>query len=290
MRLSVWLGAFSIALAAGAASAQKPDGVVQVEATPVTISGDVVRYEPGRVIVIRGQDGRDVPYTLSPRITVPDVQVGQKVTLYTERSANGSPTTVSRVVTTSVSSGGNVKAVTDETRTTASGRVTKTHSTTINGEVVRYEPGQRIVVREPSRKVVTYTLAPDVSVPADIQVGRKVTLYTESVADGSTMRVRRVTTNSVTAEGRAKNSTEETRTDASGATTTTTTTHVSGRVDAYTAGKSITVLGSDGSRATYLITPDSTVPQNLGIGRNIILVVPANPRERVVRTIMVSEP
>jgi hypothetical protein len=288
MRLSVWLGALSIALT-GAASAQTSTGVVQAEATRVTISGDVVRYEPGRVIVIRGQDGRDVAYTLSPRITVPDVRVGQKVTLYTERSANGSPTTVSRIVTTSVSSGGNVKAVTDETRTTATGRVTTTHSTTINGEVVRYEPGQRIVVREPSRKVVTYTLAPDVSVPADIQVGRKVTLYTEPVADGSTMRVRRVTTTSVTPEGRSKRSTEETRTDASGATTTTTTTRVSGRVDAYTAGQSITVLGSDGSRTTYAITSASSVPERLVTGKNITLVVP-NPGERVVRTITVHEP
>lgn len=288
MRLSVLSGALAIALV-GVASAQTYNQAAQVETRTVTISGDVVRYEPGRVIVVRGQDGKEVTYTLSPSITVPaDVQVGKKVTLYTERGADGTPTTVSRVVTTSVTPEGNVKATTDETRKTASGEVTKTRSTTITGEVVKYEPGQTIVVREPSSKVVTYTLAPDVSVPPDIQVGRKVTLYAEPSADGGATLVKRVTTTSVTPEGRTRSTTEETRTNASGSTTTTTTTTVSGKVDAYTAGKSITVLRSDGSRVTYGITSLSSVPEGLVIGKTIV-IVPVNPREQVVRTITVRE-
>jgi len=288
MRISVSLGALSIALAS-VASAPTHGAAAQVE-TVTTISGDVVRYEPGRVIVVRGSDGREVAYTLSPRIALPaQVKVGQRVTLHTERSADGSPTTVSRIVTTSVTPQGNVQTTTDETRTTAAGATTKSRITTISGEVMQYEPGRTIVVREPGREVVTYTLAPDASVPADIQVGKTVTLYAEPEADGSTSTVRRVLTTSVTPEGGTKSTTEETRTSASGSTTTTTTTSIAGTVEAYTAGKSITLLRSDGSRVTYTITPQSNVPQSVLIGKPIT-IVPVDPREYVVRTITVREP
>jgi hypothetical protein len=283
------LGALSIALV-GAVSAQTSDQAAQVDTKTVTISGDIIRYQPGQVIVIRDKDGKEVAYTLTSSIAVPgDLQVGQKVTLHTERGVDGSPTTVSRIVTTSVNSQGNVKSTTDETRTTASGEVTKTRVTTTSGEVVKYEPGRAIVVREPSRGVVTYTLGPDVSVPADIQVGKQVTLITEPGAEGGATTVRRVTTTSVTPEGRTKSTTEETRTDPAGSTTTTTTTNISGRVEAYTAGKSITVLRSDGSRLNYSITSLSSVPEDLVIGKTIT-IVPVNPREQVVQTITIREP
>lgn len=283
----VLLGALSTTLM-GVASAQVHEAA-QVETKTVIISGDVVRYEPGRAIVIRGGDGKEVTYTLPPSITVPaEVQVGRKVTLHTERGADGSSTLVSRIVTTSVTPSGRVKDTTDETRKSESGAVTQTRTTTITGDVVKYEPGQTIVVRDPSRKLVTYTLAPDVIVPADIQVGKKVTLYTEPGADGTATLVRRVTTTSVTPEGRTKSTTQETRTDAGGATTTTTTTTISGRVEAYTAGKSITVLRSDGSRVTYGITSLSSVPAGLVVGKTIT-IVPVNPREPVVQTITVRE-
>jgi len=288
MRL-VMLGALSIALV-GAVSAQTSDQAAPVDTKTVTISGDIVRYQPGQVIVIRDKDGKEVAYTLTSSIAVPgDLQVGQKVTLHTERGVDGSPTTVSRIVTTSVNSQGNVKSTTDETRTTASGEVTKTRVTTTSGEVVKYEPGPAIVVREPSRGVVTYTLGPDVSVPADIQVGKQVTLITEPGAEGGATTVRRVTTTSVTPEGRTKSTTEETRTDPAGSTTTTTTINISGRVEAYTAGKSITVLRSDGSRVNYSITSLSSVPEDLVIGKTIT-IVPVNPREQVVQTITIREP
>lgn len=278
MRSWVLSGAFLIVFA-GVVSAQSYNEAAQVDAKTVTISGDVVRYEPGQIIVIRGQDNKEVTYRLSPSIVVPaDVQAGTKVTLHTERAADGSATTVSRIVTTSITSTGQVKATTDETRKTASGDVTRTRTTTITGEVVRYEPGQTIVVRGPRSEVVTYTLAPGASVPADVQVGRKVTLHTEQGADGSATLVRRVMTTSVTPEGRTKSTTQETRTDESGATSTTTTTTTSGRVEAYTAGKSITVLRSDGSRVTYGITSQSSVPEGVVIGKTIT-IVPVDPRE-----------
>lgn len=290
MKSSVLLGALSIAFA-GAGSAQTSSEAARVDTKTVTISGDIVRYQPGQVIVIRDKDGKEVAYTLTSSIAVPgDLQVGQKVTLHTERGFDGSPTTVSRIVTTSVNPQGEVKSTTDETRTTASGEVTKTRTTTTSGEVVKYEPGRVIVVREPSRGVVTYTLGPDVSVPADIQVGKQVTLITEPGAEGGATTVRRVTTTSVTPEGRTESTTEETRTDPAGSTTTTTTTttNISGRVEAYTAGKSITVLRSDGSRVNYSITSQSSVPEALVIGKTIT-IVPVNPREQVVQTITIRE-
>jgi hypothetical protein len=271
---------------AGWASAQAPP----VETSTLTITGDVVRYEPGRVIVVRGEDGKEVSYALAPSIAVPrDVQVGQKVRVYTERNAKGSPTSVLRIVTTSLTAAGQVKVTTDETRRPASGRATRTSTTTISGEVVKYEPGRTIVVREPGHKVATYTLAADASVPADIRLGENVTLLTEPVADGRSRLVRRVTTTSITPAGRTQSTTEETRTDRSGVTTTTTTTNLAGRVEAYTAGKTITVLRSDGSRATYSINSASSVPGEVEIGKTIT-IIPVDPREYVVQTITIRQP
>ena len=84
----------------------------------------------------------------------------------------------------------------DGTATTS----TKTTTTTVSGEVVRYEPGRTIVIRDPSSRMVTYTLDGGLTVPADVQVGRKVTIYS-SPADGS-VRVQRFTTvTSATAGG-----------------------------------------------------------------------------------------
>ena len=37
---------------------------------------------------------------------------------------------------------------------------------TITGEVVKYEPGQTIVLRQPDKRVVTYTLSPGAILPA----------------------------------------------------------------------------------------------------------------------------
>src|SRR6476646_8194512 len=56
---------------------------------------------------------------------------------------------------------------------------------TITGEVVRYEPGRTIVIRQPDRPEVTYTIGHDVTVPQDVQVGRRVTISTEPASDGS---------------------------------------------------------------------------------------------------------
>ena len=153
----------------------------------------------------------------------------------------------------------------------------------ITGEVVRYEPGQVIVVRS-DKGEVSYTLAPSLTVPSDVQVGRTVSLTTEPGENGAVL-VKRVTTTSVTPHGRVKTTTEETRTHPSGETTTTTTTTISGTVQAYEAGKSVTVTRADGSQVTYMINDASQLPTDLAIGRHIVIYPAAGSEPMVSRII-----
>ena len=164
----------------------------------------------------------------------------------------------------------------------------ETKVVTVNGAVIRYEPGQVIVIRGKDNTEKRYTLSPTVTVPKDIQIGQQATVYLEPSAEGGSTLVRRVTTASVTPTGQTRSTVEETRTEPSGASSTTTTTTTSGKVEAYTVGKSITVLKSDGSRVTYIINPRSTVPANVVVGKTIA-IVPVNPSERVVQTITIRE-
>jgi hypothetical protein len=158
---------------------------------------------------------------------------------------------------------------------------------TVDGEVVRYEPGQVIVIRGVDNKEVTYTLSPTVVVPAEVKVGRRVMLYTEPGKDGGTQLVSRVTTTSVTSEGAVKRTTEETRTLPSGATTRTTTTDISGTVAAYEAGKTLTITRLDGSKVTYMLNEKSSVPADLVIGKtvSILPLATTGPGEPVAQTI-----
>ncbi len=256
----------------------------------IMVDGEVIRYDPGRVIVIRGADNREVLYNLNSGLVVPaDVSVGRRVTLYTEAAADGGTQLVKRVTTVTMGPDGNVRRTTEDVRNLPSGETTRT----VVGDVIRYEPGRVIVVRGTDDREVSYNLNANVTVPADVQVGRRVTLYTEPGRDGGTQLVSRVTTTSITPEGNVERTTEDTRTTPYGATTTTSTTRVSGRVDAYVPGKTLTITRADGTRATYVITGTSTVPSDLALGKTIAIVpvttVNANG-ELVVRTISYVKP
>ena len=158
---------------------------------------------------------------------------------------------------------------------------------TVDGEVVRYEPGRTIVVRGADNKEVIYTLSPTIPVPADVKTGRRVTLYTEPGKDGRTQLVSRVTTTSVTSEGDIKRTTEDTRHLPSGATTRTTTTTITGKVEVYETGKTLTLTQADGSKVTYVINEKSKVPRDLVIGKtvSILPLATAGPGAPVVQTI-----
>lgn len=282
------LSAVGAALLAGSAAVTIAQTQTYSESTttkPIIITGEVVRYEPGQVIVLRSADKGEVSYTLMPSLTVPaDVQVGRTVSLHTEPGAGGA-TVVKRITTTSITPGGNVKQTTEETRTTPSGETTTTRTTQITGEVVRFEPGKMIVLRLPDAKEMTYTFAPGVTVPTGVEVGRKVTLYTEPGSGGSVL-VRRVVTTSVTPEGNVQRTTEETRTSPSGATTTTTTTSITGTVKAYEAGKSITIMRPDGTQVTYVINEQSQLPAGIAIGRRVIVYPSISGSDTLVQRVV----
>jgi hypothetical protein len=164
----------------------------RTEIKPVIINGEVVRYEPGRVIVIRSRDKGEVSYTLMPSLTVPsDVQVGRTVTLYTEPGEDGA-TLVKRVTTTSVTPSGNVKRTTEETRTTPSGESTTETTTTVSGTVQAFEPSKSITITRADGTQVTYMINDESQLPTGIAVGRRVTIYPSTVTSGSDPMVRRV--------------------------------------------------------------------------------------------------
>jgi hypothetical protein len=154
----------------------------------------------------------------------------------------------------------------------------------IVGEVVRYEPGQIIVVKDANNQEVIYKLSPKVTIPADVQVGRRVTLYTEAGADGTSL-VSRVVTTSLTPDGNVQKTTEETRRSPSGVTTKTTTTNITGKVEVFTPGKTLTIQRSDGSRVTYIINEQSQLPADLVVGKSVTIVPMPGSTERVAKIV-----
>ncbi len=148
----------------------------------------------------------------------------------------------------------------------------ETKYVTVEGEVVRYQAGQVIVIRGTDNKETTYTLSPSIVLPAEVQVGRRVTLFTEPGRDGRTQLVSRVTTTSVNSEGDVKRTTEDTRHLPSGATTRTTTTTITGKVEVYEAGKTLTLTQADGSKVTYVLDEKSRVPADLVIGKTVSIL------------------
>jgi len=233
-------------------------------ATADHLKGVLIRLEPGKVMVVRGPDMKEITYTLSPDVTVPsDVVVGQAVEIDTTQGT-GDTWVVTRVTTTTLPDG-SMQRTTERTTTTPAGD----KYTTVTGEVVKFEPGRTIVLRDLNRKEVTFTLSPGIVVPEDVRIGRKVTLFTEA-GDGGATLVKRVTTTSLTPEGNVKRTTDETRTTPSGSMTTRTTT-INGVVQAFEAGKSITLTRPDGTTVTYVINDTSQLPADLAVGKKVVI-------------------
>src|SRR5262249_46446281 len=65
------------------------------------------------------------------------------------------------------------------TQVTDDGVARTTTTTTVEGKVVRYEPGKTIVVLGSDNKQMTYTLATDVNAASDVQIGKEVSLSME---------------------------------------------------------------------------------------------------------------
>jgi hypothetical protein len=157
------------------------------------------------------------------------------------------------------------------------------------GDIVRYEPGHVIVVRDSSNNEVTYNLTPSLTIPTGIEVGRRVTLYTMRGDDGSST-VTKITT-SVTPEGNVARTVERTHTNAAGETSTSTSTNIVGTVQAYEPGHSLTLVRPDGSHVTYMVNAQTHIPEGLAVGRTIMLTPAAigDTGDRIADTITYTE-
>ena len=189
----------------------------------VTTSGEIVRYDAGKTIgaddkvllkqvtisrdlgktiVIRQSDDRVVTYALAPAITVsPEVQVGRRVTIFAEPAADGI-VRVTRITTIGPEATPAVVPPPTAPYTRETEKTAQTRTVTVTGDVVRYEAGRTIVVRSPDGREVTYSIAPDVSAPAEVTAGRRVSIVTEPSAAGPVL-VTRITTDSIAPDGQA---------------------------------------------------------------------------------------
>jgi hypothetical protein len=202
-------GSFALVSAAGAqepSSSQDPAATTATTQTTkiTTVEGKVVRYEPGKTIVVLGPDSREVTYTLSPTVVVPaDVQIGRVVTLSTEPSASG-PVTVTRITTRSVASDGSMKTETETRAQSATGEQTMTKSTTqsgvtsMTGTVSAYEPGRSVTFLLPDKSTVVYTVDTNSQLPSDLAVGKTYVVETTRTTSSGPLVVKRITTTTTT--------------------------------------------------------------------------------------------
>jgi hypothetical protein len=119
-------------------------------------------------------------------------------------------------------------------------------------------------------------------VSGEIQLGSSATLQFELGPDGTSL-VKRVTTTTVSPDGQMKETTEITRTSPAGDSTRTTMSTLTGKVEAYLPGQSVTVLDRSGTRITYMLSSESQVPAEVLMGKEVtIYTVPKEHGTRVV--------
>lgn len=162
--------AVAIGAVAGVAATQ------DVNASRVTITGDVVRYDAGKTIVVRGADGHDVTYTIAPVLPVPaGVDVGRRVTIVTEPSETGA-VLVTRI-TTEAAPGSAIPTTAEKSGASSPGEA-KSQITSTLGTVSAYEPGRMITILRPNATTVTYTIDASSAIPTGLSTGRRVVIRT----------------------------------------------------------------------------------------------------------------
>jgi len=258
-------------------------------AKPVTASGEIVRYDAGKTIVLKQTDSRVVTYALAPTLTVPgELQVGRRVTIFAEAGADG-VVRVARITLLAPDAAPAVSHVPPTTTyTRETGKVVEQKAITVTGDVVRYDAGKTIVVRSPDGHEVTYAIAPGTPAPAEVAVGRRVSIVTES-SDSGPVLVTRITTEAVTADGQARTTTEKTEIAPSGAEAKTQITTVYGTVTAYDPGRSITILLPNRTTVTYVIDQTSTLPEGVASGKKVVIRTITRPGGKpIVRKVTIS--
>lgn len=157
-------------------------------------------------------------------------------------------------------------------------RTEETTTSTVQGEVVRVDAGNSIVVRTEAGQEVTYQLGANVAVPAEAQVGKVVVLQMDQ-PNGTI--VKRVTTSSV---GPFSKRVEET--SVGGASIDTTTTYT---VQGFEPGRSMILAGPDGKTFTVSIDARSQVPTDVAIGKTITLQTETVGGQPTARHVVVSK-
>jgi hypothetical protein len=168
---------------------------------------------------------------------------------------------------------------------------TTTTTRNVTGSVVQYTPGRTIVLRSSDGKVTTYTIGSAVSAPAEVPVGRSVTITTQPASDGSGPAVvTRIETTSVGPEGQTRTTTERMESvppsqSSQSTETTTTATEVSGRVVAYQPTHSITIEEPGRASVTYVIDPESQLPPDVAVGKTVTVTTRTVKGSPVIRTV-----
>ena len=157
-------------------------------------------------------------------------------------------------------------------------KTTTEETTTIQGEVVKMDPGNTIVIRKSGGETVTYQLTPEVALPEEVQVGRTVVLTMDAPAS---KRVTRVTTSSV---GPFTKRVEET-TDELGNVESRTSYTVKG----FEPGRQITLVGPSGKVVTYTLDATSVVPVDLSIGKTVVIDSEQSQGSPVARRVVYSK-
>ncbi|MEO6324730.1 MAG: hypothetical protein ABIT01_12785 [Thermoanaerobaculia bacterium] len=169
------------------------DGSTKTTTKITTVEGKVVRYEPGKTIVVVESDNREVSFALAPDAAIPaDIEVGRYVSLSTENSDAG-PMTVTRVTTRSVTPEGNIKTETQTKGTKPNGDQVSSSTTSVTGTVQEIHTGRSVTLVLPDKKTVEYTIDSSSSVPADLAVGKTVTVQTTRSTAGAPLIVKKIT-------------------------------------------------------------------------------------------------
>ena len=170
------------------------DGSTRTTTKTTTVEGKVVRYEAGKTIVVMESDNREVSFPLAPNATIPgDIEVGRFVSLSTENSDAG-PMTVTRITTRSVTPEGNIKTETHTRGTKPNGAQVSSKTTSVTGTVQAIQTGRSVTLVLPNKSTVEYTIDASSVVPADLVVGKTVTVQTTRTTNGAPLLVRKITT------------------------------------------------------------------------------------------------
>jgi hypothetical protein len=182
-----------LAVAIGAVAAIAASQDAAAAAGKTTASGEIVRYDAGKAIVLRHADDRVVTYALSPTLIVPvEVQVGRRVFLVAEPGEDGvvRVTQLATIAADAAPSGGQIRQATTYPHDA------KSEITRVYGVVTAYEPGRTITVTQPDRKRVIYSIDRDSALPSNVARGRRVVVSTITRPGLDRPLVRKVTVSS----------------------------------------------------------------------------------------------